>query len=48
MSVMDSLVRAEHTKTADMLSREVNKVVKTYADHGVADVVPGVMDKVRF
>jgi hypothetical protein len=49
MSVMGSLVRAGRTEVTEKLRREVNKVVKTYVDQGVAEVVPGVVfiDEVR-
>ena len=49
MSVMGSLVRTGRTEVTDKLRREVNKVVKSYVDQGVAEVVPGVVfiDEVR-
>ncbi|KAJ7588673.1 hypothetical protein C8J56DRAFT_785333 [Mycena floridula] len=31
------------TEVTDKLRREVNKVVKSYVDQGVAEVVPGVV-----
>jgi RuvB-like protein 1 len=40
---MGSLVRSGRTEITDKLRREVNKVVKRYADQGVAEVVPGVI-----
>ncbi|KAJ7583426.1 RuvB-like helicase 1 [Mycena floridula] len=43
MSVMGSLVKTGRTEVTDKLRREVNKVVKSYVDQGVAEVVPGVV-----
>lgn len=49
MSVMGSLVKSGRTEVTDKLRREVNKVVQSYVDQGVAEVVPGVVfiDEVR-
>ena len=49
MSVMGSLVKSGRTEVTDKLRKEVNKVVKSYVDQGVAEVVPGVVfiDEVR-
>ncbi|KAJ2923555.1 hypothetical protein H1R20_g13536, partial [Candolleomyces eurysporus] len=43
MSVMGSLVKSGRTEVTDKLRKEVNKVVKSYVDQGVAEVVPGVV-----
>ncbi|KAG8987520.1 RuvB ATP-dependent DNA helicase pontin [Tulasnella sp. 427] len=43
MSVMSHLVKSQRTEVTDKLRREVNKVVKSYVDQGVAEVVPGVV-----
>ncbi|KAI9510692.1 RuvB-like helicase 1 [Russula earlei] len=43
MSVMGSLVRSGRTEVTEKLRREVNKVVQSYVDQGVAEVVPGVV-----
>lgn len=50
MSVMGSLVKSGRTEITDKLRREVNKIVKSYVDQGVAEVVPGVVfiDEVKF
>ncbi|KAJ7587836.1 hypothetical protein C8J56DRAFT_786329 [Mycena floridula] len=40
---MGSLVKTGCTEVTDKLRREVNKVVKSYVDQGVAEVVPGVV-----
>jgi len=49
MSVMGSLVKSGRTEVTEKLRREVNKVVQSYIDQGVAEVVPGVVfiDEVR-
>jgi len=49
MSVMGSLVKSGRTEVTEKLRREVNKVVQSYMDQGVAEVVPGVVfiDEVR-
>jgi RuvB-like protein 1 (pontin 52) len=49
MSVMSSLVKSGRTEVTEKLRREVNKVVQSYVDQGVAEVVPGVVfiDEVR-
>lgn len=49
MSVMGSLVKSGRTEVTEKLRKEVNKVVKSYVDQGVAEVVPGVVfiDEVR-
>ena len=49
MSVMGSLVKSGRTEVTEKLRREVNKVVQSYVDQGVAEVVPGVVfiDEVR-
>lgn len=43
MSVMGSLVKTGRTEVTEKLRKEVNKVVKSYVDQGVAEVVPGVV-----
>ena len=43
MSVMGSLVKSGRTEVTEKLRKEVNKVVKSYVDQGVAEVVPGVV-----
>jgi len=43
MSVMGSLVKSGRTEVTKKLRREVNKVVQSYVDQGVAEVVPGVV-----
>ncbi|KIM49837.1 hypothetical protein M413DRAFT_408148 [Hebeloma cylindrosporum] len=43
MSVMGSLVKSNRTEVTDKLRGEVNKVVQTYVQQGVAEVVPGVV-----
>ncbi|KAI0247798.1 RuvB-like helicase 1 [Lactifluus subvellereus] len=43
MSVMGSLVKSGRTEVTEKLRREVNKVVQSYVDQGVAEVVPGVV-----
>jgi RuvB-like protein 1 len=49
MSVMGSLVKSGRTEVTEKLRREVNRVVQSYVDQGVAEVVPGVVfiDEVR-
>ena len=49
MSIMGSLVKSGRTEVTEKLRREVNKVVQSYVDQGVAEVVPGVVfiDEVR-
>lgn len=43
MSVMGSLVKSGRTEVTEKLRKEVNKVVTSYVDQGVAEVVPGVV-----
>ncbi|KAH9928911.1 TIP49 C-terminus-domain-containing protein [Fomitopsis serialis] len=43
MGVMGSLVKSGRTEVTEKLRKEVNKVVKSYVDQGVAEVVPGVV-----
>ncbi|KAI0297485.1 RuvB-like helicase 1 [Multifurca ochricompacta] len=43
MSVMGSLIKSGRTEVTEKLRREVNKVVQSYVDQGVAEVVPGVV-----
>ncbi|KAI0005283.1 DNA helicase [Russula compacta] len=43
MSVMGSLVKSGRTEVTEKLRREVNKVVQSYVDQGVAEVVPGIV-----
>lgn len=43
MSVMGSLVKSGRTEVTEKLRREVNKVVQSYVDQNVAEVVPGVV-----
>jgi RuvB-like protein 1 (pontin 52) len=40
---MGGLVKTGRTEITDKLRREVEKVVKSYVDQGVAEVVPGVV-----
>jgi len=50
MSVMGSLVKGSgRTEVTEKLRSEVNKIVKSYIDQGVAEIVPGVVfiDEVR-
>ncbi|KDQ06626.1 hypothetical protein BOTBODRAFT_60491 [Botryobasidium botryosum FD-172 SS1] len=43
MSIMSQLVKSQRTEVTEKLRREVNRVVKSYVDQGVAEVVPGVV-----
>jgi RuvB-like protein 1 len=49
MSVMGSLLKSGRTEVTEKLRQEVNKVVQSYVDQDVAEVVPGVVfiDEVR-
>lgn len=43
MSVMGSLVKSGRTEITEKLRHEVNKIVRGYAETGVAEIVPGVV-----
>ena len=43
MSVVSSLMKPKKTEITDKLRKEINKVVNKYIEHGVAELVPGVL-----
>ncbi|KAI5300782.1 RuvB ATP-dependent DNA helicase pontin [Ascosphaera pollenicola] len=43
MSMMGQLMKPKKTEVTDKLRAEINKVVSRYIDHGVAELVPGVL-----
>ncbi|KAG6889952.1 RuvB ATP-dependent DNA helicase pontin [Termitomyces sp. Mi166 len=43
MSVVGSLVKSGRTEITEKLRREVNKIVQSYVEQGVAEVIPGVV-----
>lgn len=43
MSLMNQLNRPKKTEITEKLRIEINKVVNKYIDHGVAELVPGVL-----
>lgn len=49
MSVMGQLVKGRRTEVTDKLRAEINKVVNSYIDQGIAELIPGVLfiDEVR-
>lgn len=50
MSVMGQLVKGRRTEVTDKLRAEINKVVNSYIDQGIAELIPGVLfiDEVSF
>jgi RuvB-like protein 1 (pontin 52) len=49
MSVMGQLVKGRRTEVTDKLRAEINKVVNSYIEQGIAELIPGVLfiDEVR-
>ena len=43
LSVMGTLTKSQRTEITEKLRREVNKIVQTYVEQGVCEVVPGVV-----
>ncbi|KAK4055793.1 RuvB ATP-dependent DNA helicase pontin [Microbotryomycetes sp. JL201] len=43
MSVMGQLVKGRRTEVTDKLRAEINKVVNSYIDQGIAELIPGVL-----
>lgn len=43
MSVMGQLVKGRRTEITDKLRGEINKVVNSYIEQGIAELVPGVL-----
>ncbi|KAG6874527.1 RuvB ATP-dependent DNA helicase pontin [Termitomyces sp. T32_za158] len=43
MSVMGSIVKSGRTEITEKLRHEVNKIVQSYVEQGVAEVIPGVV-----
>ena len=43
MSMMGQIMKPKKTEITDKLRQEINKVVNKYIDHGVAELVPGVL-----
>ncbi|XP_014789581.1 ruvB-like 1 [Octopus bimaculoides] len=43
MSMMSSLMKPKKTEITDKLRKEINKVVNTYIDQGIAELVPGLL-----
>lgn len=50
MSVMGQLVKGRRTEVTDKLRAEINKVVNSYIEQGIAELIPGVLfiDEVCF
>jgi RuvB-like protein 1 (pontin 52) len=50
MSVMGQLVKGRRTEVTDKLRAEINKVVNSYIEQGIAELIPGVLfiDEVSF
>lgn len=42
-SMMNQINRSKKTEITDKLRQEINKVVNKYIDHGIAELVPGVL-----
>lgn len=49
MSVMGQLVKGRRTEVTDKLRAEINKVVNSYIEQGIAELIPGLLfiDEVR-
>ncbi|GAB1597783.1 ruvB-like 1 [Argonauta hians] len=43
MSMMSTLMKPKKTEITDKLRKEINKVVNTYIDQGIAELVPGLL-----
>ncbi|KAM0752477.1 putative RVB1-RUVB-like protein [Meredithblackwellia eburnea MCA 4105] len=43
MSVMGQLVKGRRTEVTDKLRQEINKVVNSYIEQGIAELIPGVL-----
>ncbi|GAA6063535.1 hypothetical protein JCM10212_004241 [Sporobolomyces blumeae] len=43
MSVMGQLVKGRRTEVTDKLRAEINKVVNSYIEQGIAELIPGVL-----
>ena len=43
MSLMSQVNRSKKTEITEKLRIEINKVVNRYIDHGIAELVPGVL-----
>ena len=43
MSMMGQIMKQKKTEITDKLRQEINKVVNKNIDHGVAELVPGVL-----
>lgn len=43
MSMMGQIMKPKKTEITDKLRQEINKVVNKYIDHGIAELVPGVL-----
>lgn len=43
MSVMGQLVKGKRTEVTDKLRAEINKVVNSYIEQGIAELIPGVL-----
>ena len=43
MSMMGQIMKPKKTEITDKLRFEINKVVNKYIDHGIAELVPGVL-----
>lgn len=43
MSVMGQLVKGRRTEVTDKLRAEINKVVDSYIEQGIAELIPGVL-----
>jgi len=43
MSVMGQLVKGRRTEVTDKLRAEINKVVNSYIEQGITELIPGVL-----
>lgn len=43
ISMMGQIMKPKKTEITEKLRKEINKVVSKYIDHGIADLVPGVL-----
>jgi len=43
ISMMGQIMKPKKTEITDKLRQEINKVVNRYIDHGIAELVPGVL-----
>merc|ERR1712066_926589 len=43
LSMMGQLMKPKKTEITEKLRKEINKVVNKYIDHGIAELVPGVL-----